>query len=47
MLNIVKIIKELQSMDTEHLASKIEMLHRINELEFNPAAEAVKEQVAK
>lgn len=36
LLNLVKIMKELEGMDTEHLMKKVEMLHRINELEFDP-----------
>ncbi len=36
LLNLVKIMKELETMDTEHLMQKVEMLHRINELEFDP-----------
>ena len=46
MLNLVKIFKELQGMDTEHLSAKVEMLHRINELEFDPANAMKKEGIA-
>lgn len=34
LLNLVKGIKELQGMPTEQLMAKIDMLHRINELDF-------------
>lgn len=36
MLNLVKILKELQGMDQTRLMNNVEMLHRINELEFDP-----------
>lgn len=35
MLNLVKALKELGQMDTDHLKSKLEMLHSINELNFD------------
>lgn len=36
MLNLVKTLKELQGMDLQGLMNKVEILHRINELEFEP-----------
>ncbi len=36
MLNLVKILKELDGMDMDHMMKKVDMLHRINELEFDP-----------
>lgn len=47
MLNLVKILKELDGMDTAHLLQKIETLHRINELEFDPRAAAREDMLAK
>lgn len=34
-LNLVKALKEIQHMDTDHLKSKLEMLHSINEINFD------------
>lgn len=39
MLNLVKTLKELQSMDMSNLIGKVNMLHRINELEFDKKEE--------
>ena len=39
LLNLVKTIKELQSIDTSNIMSKIETLHRINDLEFDKKRE--------
>jgi hypothetical protein len=36
MLNIAKILKEIQGMDIKHLQSKIDTLHAINNLNFEP-----------
>jgi hypothetical protein len=36
MLNIAKILKEIQGMDIDHLKAKIETLHAINNLNFEP-----------
>ncbi len=47
MLNLVKILKELDGMDTAHLLQKVETLHRINELEFDPRAAAREDMLAK
>jgi len=35
LLNLVRTIKEMQGMDTQQLSAKIDMLHRINELNFD------------
>lgn len=34
-LNLVKALKEIQHMDTDHLKSKLEMLHSINSINFD------------
>tara|TARA_R110002126_G_scaffold51939_1_gene141827 strand:+ start:586 stop:2616 length:2031 start_codon:yes stop_codon:yes gene_type:complete len=39
LLNLVKTIKELQSMDTNNLLAKISTLHSINEIEFDKKEE--------
>jgi hypothetical protein len=39
LLNLVKTIKELQSIDTSNLLSKINVLHSINEIEFDKKQE--------
>src|SRR3990167_8230642 len=36
LLNVAKILKELQTLDMEHLKGKIETLHMINNLDFDP-----------
>jgi hypothetical protein len=46
LLAIVKALKELQGMDTEHLKSKIETLNAINELNFQGEQEALSSQGA-
>lgn len=46
MLNIAKILKEIQGMDIQHLQSKIETLHSINNLNFEPEFNRQKEKNA-
>ena len=36
MLNVAKILKEIQGLDIQHLQSKIDTLHAINNLNFEP-----------
>ena len=45
LLNLVKTIKELQSIDTTNMMSKISMLHSINDLEFDKKREMREESV--
>ncbi len=45
LLNLVKTIKELQSIDTTNLLSKINVLHSINEIEFDKKREIAEENI--
>lgn len=47
LLNLVKTIKELQSIDTQNLMSKIATLHSINEIEFDKKQEIREEDAAR
>jgi len=47
MLNLVKILKELEGMDLDHLMKKVEVLHNINDIEFNPREAAREDMLAK
>jgi hypothetical protein len=47
LLALVKTIKELQTMDVSNLMSKIETLHRINDLEFDKKQEIREEDIAR
>jgi hypothetical protein len=47
LLALVKTIKELQSMDMTNLMGKIQMLHSINNLEFDKKAEMREEDASR
>lgn len=46
LLNLVKILKELQTVDTQNLLSKVDTLQRINSLEFDKKKEIREENVS-
>jgi hypothetical protein len=47
LLNLVKTLKELQSIDTQNLLAKISTLHSINEIEFDKKQEIREEDAAR
>lgn len=47
LLNLVKTLKELQSIDTQNLQAKISTLHSINEIEFDKKQEIREEDAAR